>query len=116
MQGATGRVIVGVLWLVILVVVAGAWSAGARSASAAAPRPAAPMPAKPVIDTSLRADDAAAAASEHEVDTEAGEPRRDLYGNEIEPAVTDYRVDFYGDVYERQSPDTAILELTAPSL
>ena len=112
MQGATGRVIVGVVWLVILVIVAGAWSAGARSAAAATPRPAASAPAKPIAETSLTAEERDAAGHE----TDAIAPRVDLYGNEIEPAVTDYRVDFYGDVYERHSPDTALLELTAPSL
>jgi hypothetical protein len=97
MQGATGRVIVGLLWLIILVAVAGAWSAGARTAKAATPRPAA-APVKPVV---------------HEG---AAAPRVDLYGNHIEEAVSDYRVDPYGDVYERHSPDTAVGELTAPSL
>ena len=40
------------------------------------------------------------------------EPRLDLYGNEVDDAVSDYRVDPRGDLYERHSPDTAMLILT----
>jgi hypothetical protein len=43
------------------------------------------------------------------------EPRVDLLGNEIEDAVADYRVDLGGDVYERHSPETALLRLGSPS-
>ena len=46
----------------------------------------------------------------------AAEPRRDLYGNEIEDAVGDYRIDRRGDIYERHSPDTEVTQLAAPSL
>jgi hypothetical protein len=109
MQGTTGRVIVGLLWLLMLVVVAGAWSAGARSAKAAERRPAAELRA-PVHGTSLHGTSFAPA------DEMRGVPRVDLYGNEIEAAVGEYHIDHYGDVYERHSPETAIVELTAPSL
>jgi hypothetical protein len=37
--------------------------------------------------------------------------RRDLYGNEIDEAVGDYRIDERGEIYERHSPDTAVLKL-----
>jgi hypothetical protein len=40
------------------------------------------------------------------------QPRIDVYGNEIDEAVGDYRVDPRGDMYERHSPDTALLVLT----
>jgi len=40
------------------------------------------------------------------------QPRIDVYGNEIDEAVGDYRVDPRGDMYERHSPDTALLKLT----
>jgi hypothetical protein len=43
------------------------------------------------------------------------EPRFDLYGNEIEEAVGDYRIDVRGDIYERHSPETEVTRLTAPS-
>lgn len=39
----------------------------------------------------------------------------DRYGNEIERAISDYRVDYRGDIYERHSPDTAVPRLGPPS-
>ena len=44
------------------------------------------------------------------------EPRVDLNGNEIDEAVSDYRVDGRGEMYERHSPDTALLHLGTPKL
>jgi hypothetical protein len=44
------------------------------------------------------------------------EPRVDLNGNEIDDAVTDYRIDGQGELYERHAPDTALLRLSAPQL
>lgn len=44
----------------------------------------------------------------------AAEPHFDLYGNEIEDAVGDYRIDPRGDVYERHSPDTEVPRLPPP--
>jgi hypothetical protein len=43
-------------------------------------------------------------------------PRVDLNGNEIDDAVSDYRVDGRGEMYERHAPDTALLQLSAPQL
>ena len=43
-----------------------------------------------------------------------GEPLVDLYGNEVENAVADYRIDRRGGVYERHSPDTAVSKLGPP--
>jgi len=43
-------------------------------------------------------------------------PRVDLNGNEIDDAVSDYRVDGRGEMYERHAPDTALLHLSAPEL
>jgi hypothetical protein len=40
------------------------------------------------------------------------EPRIDVYGNEIQDAVGDYRVDPRGDVYENHAPDTEVPRLT----
>ena len=40
--------------------------------------------------------------------------RIDIYGNEIEDAVGDYRVDPRGDVYESHSPDTEVTHLGPP--
>jgi hypothetical protein len=44
------------------------------------------------------------------------EPRLDLNGNDIDPAVSDYRVDGRGEMYERHAPDTELLHLSAPEL
>ena len=40
--------------------------------------------------------------------------RRDVYGNDIAPAVADYLVDPYGEMYESHAPDTALLKLGQP--
>jgi hypothetical protein len=47
-------------------------------------------------------------------DREGSEPAFDLYGNEIESAVADYRVDTRGGIYELHSPDTAVERLGPP--
>jgi hypothetical protein len=46
----------------------------------------------------------------------ASKPRVDLYGNEVEEAVGDYRIDIRGDIYERHSPDTEVTQLGAPRM
>ena len=43
-------------------------------------------------------------------------PRLDMYGNPIDPAVGDYRVDWHGDMYEWHAPDTAVLKLPSPGV
>ena len=42
------------------------------------------------------------------------QPLVDLYGNPIDRAMSDYRVDGRGDMYERHAPDTALLKLGSP--
>lgn len=42
-------------------------------------------------------------------------PRVDVYGNEVEDAVGDYRVDGTGDLYETHSPDTEVTRLGPPT-
>ena len=49
-------------------------------------------------------------------DDDWANPRVDLNGNEIDDAVSDYRVDRRGEMYERHAPDTALLRLSAPQL
>ena len=44
----------------------------------------------------------------------SAEPHVDVYGNEIEDAVSDYRIDPAGDVYERHSPETEVPRLGPP--
>jgi len=43
-----------------------------------------------------------------------GARRMDRFGNEVETAVGDYRIDPRGDVYERHSPKTALPRLASP--
>jgi len=45
---------------------------------------------------------------------DARDSRKDVYGNEIAPAVTDYLIDPYGEMYESHAPDTALLKLGQP--
>ena len=125
MQAATGRVIVGILWLMFLVVVAGAWSAGVESArSAGRQQPSAivkPVTAKPVADNGglkpLSYVEPSAEEDLMEDSDDAGQDVRvDLYGNEIESAMSDYRVDFQGDLYESHAPEVAVADLGDPSL
>ena len=49
-------------------------------------------------------------------DDDWADPRIDVNGNEIDDAVSDYRVDRGGEMYERHAPDTALLRLSAPQL
>ena len=42
--------------------------------------------------------------------------RLDRYGNEIETAINDYRVDPLGEMYELHSPDTALPQLAPPEV
>src|SRR5262245_8925218 len=49
-------------------------------------------------------------------DDDWAEPRVDLNGNEIDAAVSDYRVDRSGEMYEHHAPDTALIHLSAPEL
>jgi hypothetical protein len=38
----------------------------------------------------------------------------DVFGNTVDEAVGDYRVDVRGDLYERHSPDTEVPKLRPP--
>ena len=40
--------------------------------------------------------------------------RVDLYGNEIEAAITEYHIDLRGELYERHAPQTALPEPKRP--
>ena len=48
-------------------------------------------------------------------DGTGGADRVDMYGNPIETAIGDYRIDPTGEIYERHSPDTAVPRLGVPS-
>ena len=56
---------------------------------------------------------AASADTDWERDPSPG-PRLDVFGNPIDEAMGDYRIDGRGDIYERHAPDTAVLKLSAP--
>lgn len=49
-------------------------------------------------------------------DAGVNRPRLDLYGNQTESAIGDYRIDVRGDVYEHHDPDTAVTELAPPGV
>ena len=42
------------------------------------------------------------------------QPILDVYGNEIQDAITDYRIDTGGVMYEEHSPDTEVPHLSPP--
>jgi hypothetical protein len=42
--------------------------------------------------------------------------RLDRYGNEVDTAIGDYRVDAVGEMYERHSPDTALPQMLPPGV
>ena len=50
-----------------------------------------------------------------EIHERVSQPRIDIYGNQVDPAVGDYRIDPRGGLYERHAPDTAVLKLGPPS-
>lgn len=100
---------VGLLWLLSLL--AGrAWHPAAASAIHAAQAEATAQPpaidSEVVVGPSVEPDDLAG---------EPADPRWDLFGNEIEDAIADYRIDLRGSVYERHSPETAMQRLGSPS-
>jgi hypothetical protein len=102
----TGRVIVGFLWLTILIAVAAGLSGGGSRRHVHLLAPSATRTA-PVLDDATHSDVFRADA--------AAEPRVDLYGNEVEAAVGDYRIDVRGGIYERHSPETEVTRLGAPA-
>jgi len=91
------RIVFGIIWIVLVLVSHGIWTASAvSSAPAMAPQP---------HDTT--------SVSDLDVGPEAwpdSPPARrvDVYGNEVEDAITEYRIDVRGDLYERHAPQTAL--------
>lgn len=47
---------------------------------------------------------------------EAEPPRVDKFGNDVEAAMGDYRVDRRGEIFERHSPNTEVPHLASPVL
>jgi len=104
------RVVIGVIWVL-------SFGAGREWWLTAAPSPIAATsaeitaPAVPAVE---------GVAGEPQVEPgdsdDAADPRFDLFGNEIEEAVADYRFDLRGGLYERHSPDTAVPRLGTPEV
>jgi hypothetical protein len=83
------RVVIGLIWLLALLAGRGLWVSASPS---------------PIAATSA------------EITEPQHPPRVDLYGNEIEAAIADYRLDVGGTVYERHSPETALPKLGSPTI
>jgi hypothetical protein len=96
------------LWMIVTILTV--WSKHSVTPSAQAI--AQPLP----ITTSVMDDGARALPTRDQRDDEWAQPRVDLNGNEIDAAVSDYRVDPRGEMYERHAPDTALLHLGAPKI
>jgi hypothetical protein len=101
------RVWFAVLGMAMLVAASHMWTQDAETRQVPVIAHAAPGTTA-VIDSAARALPAR--------DDDWAEPRVDLNGNEIDDAVSDYRVDRGGEMYERHAPDTALLHLGAPRL
>ncbi len=82
------RVVIGLIWLVALLAGRGMWGAASPS---------------PIAATSA------------EITEPGSTPGLDLFGNEVEEALADYRLDVGGAVYERHSPETAVPKLASPT-
>jgi hypothetical protein len=99
------RVVVGIICVVLALVARGIWSETAVHA----PEPRIDYAAE--TTTAVSDPDAG-----NGLPSEAGETGRvDRYGNPIETAIGDYRIDRSGEIYERHSPDTAVPRLGVPS-
>jgi hypothetical protein len=103
------RVAIGVVWALSFVAGRDLWLSPAASANTATSAEftvqACPHP-RGVTEGSL---------VETGDSREARDPEVDLFGNEVEPAIADYRVDLRGTIYERHSPETAVARLGSPS-
>jgi hypothetical protein len=104
------RVAIGVIWVVSFVAGRESWTSQrplantATSAEITAPAPplAGAVAEGPLVEPN---------------DSEEGpDSRFDLFGNEVEEAVADYRIDLRGGIYERHSPDTAVPRLGSPKV
>ena len=98
------RIVVGIICLVVAIVARGIWAETRIY-----------LPARATFQES------STAAVSDPGDTDepfAPDPtessRMDRYGNQIETAVGDYRIDRRGEMYERHSPETAVPRLDVP--
>jgi hypothetical protein len=102
------RVLFAVIWVVSFVAGRQVWTPPAplenAATSAEITAPAAPLAGAVAGESLVEPDDSG----------DAPDSRFDLFGNEVEEAVADYRIDLRGGLYERHSPDTAVPRLGSP--
>jgi hypothetical protein len=96
------RLLVGVMWILAAVAGHQMWT----------PRVSAVPQTSPRGETT--AISISGAVDAPVVQESGSRPHFDVYGNQVDEAVGDYRIDPQGDVYEWHSPDTALLELGPP--
>jgi hypothetical protein len=92
---------------VVVLVVAVAFVAGVRSVSPAAAY-------SPSLVTTIPDRSVPGPAQNDTFDRDADGSGIDVFGNEVDEAVCDYRVDVRGDLYERHSPETEVPRLRPP--
>jgi hypothetical protein len=100
------RVAIGMLWLLSLLAGRGVWNPAVTSPIAAT--------SAEITDQFIVPTQSGRGAAPVEEEPQSC-PRVDLFGNEIEEALADYRIDVRGSVYERHSPETALATLGSPS-
>jgi hypothetical protein len=96
------RVVIGVIWVLSLLLGRGVWHSASFPASSAVA----------ISDTTSVSDGEGGESSS--VGNDRQQPQFDLFGNEVEPAMADYRVDRRGAMYERHAPETAVPRLGSP--
>jgi hypothetical protein len=102
------RVAIGALWLA-------AFLAGRGLTGSAEPLPIAATSAEITLPAAVPSGEVTGGSQVEPRDSEEPPaPRFDLFGNEIEEAIADYRVDQRGGIYERHAPDTAVPQLGSP--
>jgi hypothetical protein len=97
------RLAIGLIWALSLLLGRGMWQSAAS------------LPANSAVaihDTTAVSDGVAGESTS--VGNDHERPQVDLFGNEIETAIADYRFDRRGGVYERHSPETAVPRLGSP--
>ena len=101
------RVAIGMLWMMSLLAGRGMWNPAVMSPIAATSAEITDQFVLPTAETGKGRLDTP--------DEPGPDPRFDLFGNEIDDALADYRIDVRGSVYERHSPETAVATLGSPS-
>jgi hypothetical protein len=97
------RLLVGVTWVLAAIAGHEMWTPRVSAVPQSAP-----------TRTETTAISIPVAVDVSDIEEHRAQPRLDVYGNIIDEAVGDYRIDPQGDVYEWHSPDTALLELGPP--